>query len=90
MMMELNIASKLDFAKLNYALERFEARQYDYTDENKYKPIIIMSPHTILDMSRIQGDYYDVRDKKWGVVDYYNGYKIFADSTMKYGEVQIR
>ena len=83
MMIELNILTKLNLKILNDAIDRFRMLQ------EKYDPIILMSPDTINELPRIPDDN-DAFVNPCGFVARYNGYKVFSDPTMKYGEVQLR
>ena len=58
---------------------------------NEYKPIILLSPDTLKDIPRL--DEYKLEstnNRCTGMVGMYQGYKVFSDPTMKYGDVELR
>ena len=76
---------RIDTQLLNNQLHEWEQVN------RKYKPIIQLSPDTFKNISRL--DEYklgNTNNNCTGMVGMYQGYKVFSDPTMSYGEVELR
>ena len=83
--MQFNIVNKLNLSLLNNQLQKWER------ENQNYNPIILLSPDTLRDMPML--DEYrleSTNNRCTGMVGMYQGYKVFSDPTMKYGDVELR
>ncbi len=83
--MKFSIIRKIDTQLLNNQLHKWEQTNHGYN------PIILLSPDTLRDMPRL--DEYRLESTNnncTGMVGMYQGYKVFSDPTMCYGEVELR
>jgi len=83
--MKFSIIRKIDTQLLNNQLHKWEQTNHEYN------PIILLSPDTLRDMPRL--DEYKLESTNnncTGMVGMYQGYKVFSDPTMGYGEVELR
>lgn len=83
--MKFSIVQRLDLNILSEQLYKWNETN------NEYKPIILLSPDTLRDMPRL--DEYNLvstNNRCTGMVGMYQGYKVFSDPTMKYGDVELR
>ena len=83
--MKFSIIRKIDTQLLNNQLYKWEQTNHEYN------PIILLSPDTLLDMPRLDEYKLESTNNNYtGIVGMYQGYKVFSDPTMGYGEVELR
>lgn len=83
--MKFNIANKLDIEDLNHKIDC-------YSNIYHSDLYIFMSPKTLENVPKLE---YRERDKDSfdecaGLIGVYQGYKVFSDPTMEYGDVEFR
>lgn len=81
--MKINIAVKLDYQKLENAIE-------NYIKMYKQDPVILVNYSVCKDMEINASDLCGAYDHPDGVVHRYNGYRVFVDPTLDHGEVELR
>ena len=82
--MKINICKTLDVGRLKKAIE-----DYYYKTSQTKMPYLFMSETTIKNLADI-GDIYDKYFKTNRSVPLYQGYKIFIDDDLEYGEIELR
>jgi len=85
--MKFNIANKLDIEDLNHKIDCYS----NIYHSNLY---IFMSPKTLKNVPTLKLEYCerdeDSFDECAGLTGFYQGYKVFSDPTMEYGDVELR
>lgn len=100
MNMRFSIVADLDEERLRCALLNY----FEHTPENKgYKPYIFMNSQTVKQLmhqnqsifpinseQRVKSYDERIREAGCGVVGKYEGYNVFVNDELSYGEVEIR
>lgn len=84
---KFSIVQKIDMTELDRIIDKYQC----HTGETN--PYLFMNKSTIDAIPTVDDtlhDLYQITAKINGLIGYYQGYKIFRDDTLDFGEVEIR